>query len=156
MYSSTFSLWNQWYSPISQTGPTSLYSFALWYASCSSKGLHLDVPQYIIFPPSTRYVHALNTSEKFKVAGGNIYYIVWAYLYWVVKFLFMPKFCFLPSSGQLGSFLWIINKSIYSSPRFRNESLTDSIISFRDKHPSSVLKGHKIVCHYSFTDAQIT
>ena len=46
----------------------------------------------------------------------------------------------LPSRGQFGSFLCMINRSIYSNPRFRNDWLTDSIISLRDKHPNSVLK----------------
>ena len=51
---------------------------------------------------------------------------------------------FLPSRGQLGSFLWTIRRSIQSNCRFFNESLTDSIISFLDSAFCSVLLKYQV------------
>ena len=51
---------------------------------------------------------------------------------------------YIPSRGQLGSFLWMINKSMYSNPKFRNDWFTDSMISLRDKHPNSVLQLYSV------------
>ena len=52
----------------------------------------------------------------------------------------LSQFLFLPSMGQLGSFLWTMSRSIYSNCRYSNDSFTDSIISFLERAFSSVLK----------------
>ena len=46
----------------------------------------------------------------------------------------------LPSTGQLWSYLCTITKSMYSSPKLIKDSLTDSMISFRDNACKSFLK----------------